>query len=979
MEDLKKIQEFFSKPLEENTFKVGQKVTYLGHPAVVIATKEYNGKNYVSVSYDKGKGKTKASDILTTDGSIDQAIAENKLLKQAKLSSAEYQKAKKLKDFNPNDYEWDPSESLYVKEKKSKFKKHGEMSGFDMRGIDEASEASKFKKGDKITYYGNKGVVNSAKYNTFAKDWDYTISYIEDGTRKGESGVRDKELKSSPINEAKFTDYSNNELAAYAKELSKQRADAASKGQNDLVSGINKEIEAATRELKKRSQKLKDLSRTDVKEPVGEEVKGVPVEKTPATITRKEWDKTPKNDKAIINGIAYVKRYDRVIGTYMAPIKIVNEEENLDENFAKFDILKMAVTQHEKGVPYYDKTRLINIFNQLSSSDQVKAKKQYSGYFEESLDEAFGEDYYIRVRLKDAPEAMKAFDDFIGKNDFRLNKGGDQFSTDDVKAGIRLYRHLTDRLIKVYDHNLPLEDKYLPVYEGGKWGYQEAAKNMIKFLQTQLDDMGVEYEMSKTDKVRPFKVIYKPINKSDDWYAKFEDLIDRANLGSVVKTSMKEGELNEAYVPSNIAEFAKRKGVSSLVKTVAGWAEKVGKRIMGGTAIGKNYDTLILDMTFQGSEIRINTEYETVELYDEPVRTFAQFKRVYEENQEENLDEATNDSRIDNPKFGPAPKQFADLRAKLGDESLLDKIQMINVNTLRELLDELDSYNLEEIEDDKFKNDPWKGGPEYKKEDLLAQKIFGIKYFNWLSDWEQFHLVNKYNLDKNIITKENKDSTYNEYSEVGYKKVGEAKGVAQNIREEQEDKIDIVTMDVPLFIRALEYAKEDAQEDMDLHDFAERAIAATKEQGILQMDDYDMLVGDKEPMNEVEIGDKVKINKEYGGGKGKVTNKIGSFIVVNGKSYHESDVEESGMNEETGYSQYLKDDPEFPGGKTKGLTPDVMNKILMRVVQDIEESRPGLWDNIRAKRERGEKPSRKGSKAYKTAVKAGKEINKAKD
>jgi hypothetical protein len=43
------------------------------------------------------------------------------------------------------------------------------------------------------------------------------------------------------------------------------------KSQNDLVSGINKEIEAATRELKKRSQKLKDLSRTDVKEPVGEE------------------------------------------------------------------------------------------------------------------------------------------------------------------------------------------------------------------------------------------------------------------------------------------------------------------------------------------------------------------------------------------------------------------------------------------------------------------------------------------------------------------------------------------------------------------------------------------------------------------------------------------------------------------------------------------------------------------------------------
>ena len=68
---------------------------------------------------------------------IKESLDENNLLKQAKLSSEEYQKAKKLKDFNKDDYEWNSTESLYVKEKKSKFKKHGEMSGFDMRGIDE--------------------------------------------------------------------------------------------------------------------------------------------------------------------------------------------------------------------------------------------------------------------------------------------------------------------------------------------------------------------------------------------------------------------------------------------------------------------------------------------------------------------------------------------------------------------------------------------------------------------------------------------------------------------------------------------------------------------------------------------------------------------------------------------------------------------------------------------------------------------------
>ena len=44
-------------------------------------------------------------------------------------------------------------------------------------------------------------------------------------------------------------------------------------------------------------------------------------------------------------------------------------------------------------------------------------------------------------------------------------------------------------------------------------------------------------------------------------------------------------------------------------------------------------------------------------------------------------------------------------------------------------------------------------------------------------------------------------------------------------------------------------------------------------------------------MNEVEIGDMVKIKKEYGGGRGEVEDKRGSFITVKGKSYHESDVE----------------------------------------------------------------------------------------
>ena len=68
-----------------------------------------------------------------------------------------------------------------------------------------------------------------------------------------------------------------------------------------------------------------------------------------------------------------------------------------------------------------------------------------------------------------------------------------------------------------------------------------------------------------------------------------------------------------------------------------------------------------------------------------------------------------------------------------------------------------------------------------------------------------------------------------------------------SIKEEQsEDPVDTITMDVPLFIRMLEYAREDAKEDMDLHDITEKANLLGKERGILQMEDYDEIIGTTE-------------------------------------------------------------------------------------------------------------------------------------
>lgn len=49
---------------------------------------------------------------------------------------------------------------------------------------------------------------------------------------------------------------------------------------------------------------------------------------------------------------------------------------------------------------------------------------------------------------------------------------------------------------------------------------------------------------------------------------------------------------------------------------------------------------------------------------------------------------------------------------------------------------------------------------------------------------------------------------------------------------------------------------------------------------------------------------------------------------------------------------------------------------MIKLVDLLKEESKGLWHNIRAKRARGEKPAPKGSKAFKAAYKAGKEILK---
>jgi hypothetical protein len=177
------------------------------------------------------------------------------------------------------------------------------------------------------------------------------------------------------------------------------------------------------------------------------------------------------------------------------------------------------------------------------------------------------------------------------------------------------------------------------------------------------------------------------------------------------------------------------------------------------------------------------------------------------------------------------------------------------------------------------------------------------------------------------------------------------KGIGEAETNVSNDIPDIIAVDVPLFIRLLEFAREDAGDDMDLHEVAERAIEAVKARGVLSMDDYETLVPPKEELDEKMLVPKDKIERMARDIAAKFfTSKAdkGEAIEILKKAvrdvYKNLDPEAE-IQEVEGYSKYLKDDPEFPDGKTKGLTPDVMNKILMKIVQDIDETKQ-LGENL---------------------------------
>jgi len=576
------------------------------------------------------------------------------------------------------------------------------------------------------------------------------------------------------------------EIRSYIKGLMKDRASAASKGQDGLVSGINKEIKQLAKELKKRE----------------------------TTIT--EGEKTIKGPFTYETVQDLVSRYGRGNGLFFRR-KSNGELYGVGSIFLASDEPDFAVVDADGYEDYMDYSDIdYVVIEDIKESTIAEAKKMTLGNYLDDLDSRF-------------VDFMRAAD---GKN-AKGSQGIDMLAT--INHNFNLFRNYISSIKKEYSSELNKELTF----------------------------------------------------------------------------SIDESNITEASVPSNIKSFAKRKGVTALVNKVAMWAEKVGARISGGTAIGYNYSTLVLDMKYQEGEIRINTDNDTIKLYNTPVNSFPEFKNIYDEKNpidkektNENVAQKVIGAVVDTDGYEDY-MDYSDIDYVVIEDIKESTIAEAKKMTLGNYLDDLDSRFVDFMRAADGKNAKGSQGI-----DMLAT------------------INHNFNLFRNYIS-----SIKKEYS--------------RELNKELTFSIDesnITEASVPSNIKS----------------FAKR-------KGVTAL------------VNKV-AGWAEKVGARISGGTAIGYNY--STLVLDMK-YQEGEIRINTDNDTIKlYNTPVNSFPEFKKiyDEKNPIDKEKTNEnVAQKVIGKIKEAKPGLWSNINAKQKRGEKPSHGNSDAYKSAVKAGKEINKLKE
>lgn len=136
-----------------------------------------------------------------------------------------------------------------------------------------------------------------------------------------------------------------------------------------------------------------------------------------------------------------------------------------------------------------------------------------------------------------------------------------------------------------------------------------------------------------------------------------------------------------------------------------------------------------------------------------------------------------------------------------------------------------------------------------------------------------------------------------------------------------QDPVDSITLDIPLFLLLLEYAREKSEDDLDLHELSEKTNKLCKERGILTSNDYNELVDEKED-------DKKEISESFRNRlRESVTNSLFKKPIKEAKKNKKEDGEKGGelestvSVEDTPAQPEENDTPPAEGGEGENVAP----------------------------------------------------------
>jgi hypothetical protein len=117
----------------------------------------------------------------------------------------------------------------------------------------------------------------------------------------------------------------------------------------------------------------------------------------------------------------------------------------------------------------------------------------------------------------------------------------------------------------------------------------------------------------------------------------------------------------------------------------------------------------------------------------------------------------------------------------------------------------------------------------------------------WCEGWAPIMLTKSTQAQSNLVKKITTSTVEEHFSEIPKatlkaKQYGFEDVYDYEPESETENEEDVITLNVPLMIRLLEYAREDANHDVDLHVIVENLIDLSEEGDVLEMKHYPEIV-----------------------------------------------------------------------------------------------------------------------------------------